>query len=331
MRMNFLVPSLGLFILVGCQPKQPVQPPAVEQPAYHSQWFVNQPVLGQLPEDQQEKVLAEIYGEKQTPKTHGKGVQPNFLGLGGDPNKIVYTTTDHEFGFAPTLTPGANQQIALQQAATITPDVGLKNAKIKITLDQLRVLHYPGNGRHNILFTFHGQNQVAGVNPEEIDFSQNYEVMEGQGAGIAGYPVFIGLNVGSDGVSFKGHTINVSNDNDEKFLSFLSSSTVTNGLKLLDTVNPAIPVVSQFATGIATAIGSRNKNIGVQDFFLGLDFASTASGARLAQGSYIVVQAPKTGWNWGDWVWDTNVGGVVKKSDKTPIPWNYVVFSVTKM
>jgi hypothetical protein len=139
------------------------------------------------------------------------------------------------------------------------------------------------------------------------------------------------LNVGNDGALFKGHTTNVSNDNDEHFLSFLNSSTFTSGLKLLDTVNPAIPVVSQFAVGIAQAIGSRNKNIGVQDFFLGLDFTSSPSGARLAQGSYIVVQAPSRGWNWSDWTWDTNLGGVVKKSDNSPIPWNYVVFSVSKM
>jgi hypothetical protein len=172
--------------------------------------------------------------------------------------------------------------------ATITPDPALKNAKLKITLDRLRGFHYPGSGRHNILFTFQGQNQISGGSAQEVNFNQNYVVMEGQGAGIAGFPVFIGLNVGNDGALFKGHTTNVSNVNDEHFLSFLNSSTFTNGLKLLDTVNPAIPVVSQFAVGIAQAIGSRNRNIGVQDFFLGLDFTPSPSGARLSQGSYIL-------------------------------------------
>jgi hypothetical protein len=319
LRVRF-VSTVGLLLILVPYQEKYAQTPSKTEPEFHADWFSHQPVLGALPPEKQEDFLATLRGPKKP-----------TLGLAGDPQKIVYTTTEHQFGFVGNLAQGGAVQLTIQQAATIAPDKDLKNAKIKITLDRLRVFHYPGSGRHNILFTFQGQNQVSGGNAQEVNFSQTYVVMEGQGAGIAGFPVFIGLNVGNDGALFKGHTTNVSNINDEHFLSFLKSSTFTNGLKLLDTLNPAIPVVSQFAVGIAEAIGSRNKNIGVQDFFLGLDFTPSPSGARLAQGSYIVVQAPSQGWNWSDWAWDTNLGGITRKSDRTPIPWNYVVFSVSKM
>ncbi len=39
-------------------------------------------------------------------------------------------------------------------------------------------------------------------------------MQEGQAAGIAGYPVFIGLNVGNQGVAFECSTINVNNEED---------------------------------------------------------------------------------------------------------------------
>ena len=63
---------------------------------------------------------------------------------------------------------------------------------------------------------------------------------------------------------------------------------------------------------------------------MGLDFQPTASGVRLAQGSYIVVQAPDP-WDWSDYVWDVSNGSLVQKSDGSAVPYNYVVFSITKM
>ncbi len=77
---------------------------------------------------------------------------------------------------------------------------------------------------------------------------------------------------------------------------------------------------------------SRNKNVKVQEFYLGLDYDNGAGyGARLAEGNYIVVQAPDDSINWADWAYDPVNARIVKKSDgKTTIPYNYVIFRVAK-
>jgi hypothetical protein len=235
----------------------------------------------------------------------------DLLGIHGQTPVWAYTT--HQFGYIPLLSA-----------------VG-QSSPIRITLDRLRVAQYPGGGRHKILFTFQTQNQVAGGTPEDVVFSQDYEVLEGQGAGIAGFPIFVGLHVPAGGLGLQCHTTNVSNDGDEKVISFLNGSTFQSGLKLLESANPAVPIVAGFATGLLHDFESRNENVGVEDFYLGLDFVPTPSGARLAQGSYISVQAPDEGWNWGDWVFDVAKGQVVSKADGRPIQYNYVVFSIQKL
>jgi hypothetical protein len=41
-------------------------------------------------------------------------------------------------------------------------DSSLKNARIKIALNALRVADYPGGGTHRVLFDFYARNQVPG-------------------------------------------------------------------------------------------------------------------------------------------------------------------------
>jgi hypothetical protein len=71
----------------------------------------------------------------------------------------------------------------------------------------------------------------------------------------------------------------------------------------------------------------------VQEFYLGLDFSPVVTGARLAQGSYVVVQIPdrlERVWDWTQWVYDTRTGQIVNRDDRrTLIPFNYVVFGVS--
>src|SRR5258707_6632563 len=102
-------------------------------------------------------------------------------------------------------------------------------------------------------------------------------------------------------------------------------------LQLLNTASPVVPIVSQLAVGTAQAIGSRNKNVGVRDFFMGLDFVGPKTGARLAQGSYITVQAADDGWNWSDWCFDKAKVQVVSKTNGVAVPYNYVISGLTKM
>lgn len=225
----------------------------------------------------------------------------------------------------------SSKPVEINHAGNIKPDPSLKNSRIKITLDRLRVFDYPGNGIHHILFDFYAQNQVQGQT-EHLHFNQIYRVQEGEQAGIIGYPTFVGLHVGSEGVAFKCYTVNVKNEEDERLLEFLDGDIFKNGLQLIETVNPVVPIISSFAIGLTKMIARRNKNIPVQDFYMGLDFTGIRTRARLSQGSYISVQVPEAEkWDWSKWVYNPTNGQIVSKDDLSKtIPYNYLVFSVSK-
>lgn len=121
---------------------------------------------------------------------------------------------------------------------------------------------------------------------------------------------------------------------DEAFLSFLESDVFKAGLRLATTVQPSIALFSETAMGLTKAIAKRNRNVPIQDFYLGLDFSAIATRARLAEGSYLAVQIPETFqtvWDWSEWVYNPANGQIVNTEDPTQlIPYNYVVFSVSR-
>lgn len=165
---------------------------------------------------------------------------------------------------------------------------------------------------------------------EDVHFAQSFRIVEKEGAGIAGYPIFLGLEVGEEGIFFKGFTVNVKNIDDEKALSFLESDTFTSGLTLLKTSNPAIAPLSDIVTGLVKGVLSRNINRPVQDFYLGLDFTKVQTRARLCQGSYVVVQVPNVNdWDWDLWKFKPTTG-MIHDSNGVQIPYNYLVFSISK-
>jgi hypothetical protein len=164
------------------------------------------------------------------PERGDKGIL-EFLNLVQD-QPWMYAT--HKFGYIAPRKPGLMQPQPIQHPSAIAPDNTLKNSRINIRLDRLHIEKYPGGGTHNVLVTFAARNQVADTQ-ESVSFSQTYRVQEGQSAGIAGYPIFIGLNVGSQGVAFECSTVNVKNEEDKTILAALESSPFQSGLKLLTT------------------------------------------------------------------------------------------------
>lgn len=244
----------------------------------------------------------------------------------------LFLHTTVRFGYIPLSEPGV-KPIPIRDAGNIEPDHTLKDSRIRITLDRLRVMDYPGSGIHNVLFDFYAQNQMQGMPAEDIHFNQVYRVRETEHAAIKGYPVFWGLNVGKNGVAFRCSTVNVKNDNDEAFLRVLESDVFKSGLQLATTLQPAIKPLSEIAQGMALALGNRNKNVKVQEFSLGLDFSHDVTGARLAEGSYVTIQIPEEEaeqWRWDDWHFDRQKGEVVHKTTGHLIPYNYVVFAVSR-
>ncbi len=304
-----------------------------------SSWFDDVPVLGNLPPEAAAARLREI-GEtdaaaalaaapedaQRGPVTFGKQAWWPF---GDKP----WQHTAHAFGFLEPAAPGAGP-LPIRHVSSVAADAGLVNKQIKITLDHLRVADYPGRGTHRILFDFYAQNQVPGASVEHLHFNATYRVREGERAAIRGYPIFVGLNVGREGVAFKCFTVNVKNDADEAFLGFLDSDAFKEGLKLATTVQPAIGLFSQTALGLTKAIAGRNRNVPVQDFYLGLDFSNLPMRAPLAEGSYLAVQIPETFqtvWDWSEWVYNPASGMVVSQRDPAQlIPYNYVVLSVSR-
>jgi hypothetical protein len=239
--------------------------------------------------------------------------------------------TAHAIGFLRVVGP-SSESVEIRHAGNIPADETLKNSRLRITLNRLHVAAYPGGGMHRILFDFYAQNQVPNVT-EELHFNSTFRVQEGQQVAVVGYPIFVGLNVGSEGVAFRCYTVNVKNDADEAFLNILESDVAQNGLKLATIAQPALGPFVKVALGLTKTIAQRNRNVPVQDFYLGLDFGGTTMGARLAQGDFIV-QIPErlqVIWDWSEWVYNPNNGHIVNKTRPTElIPYNYLVFGVSR-
>ncbi|MFX0197656.1 MAG: hypothetical protein ACFFCW_16170 [Candidatus Hodarchaeota archaeon] len=295
-------------------------------------WFDDLSVLGNLSPEEAAAKLREL-NENEAAKAL-ETAQVSF-GLGKEwwPfQDRAWQHTAHAFGYISSGLLG-NKPLTIHHAGSISADNSLRNSRIKITLDRLRVADYPGRGTHRILFDFYAQNQV-GDKVEHLHFNATYRVRESEQAGVIGYPIFVGLNVGIEGVALKCFTVNVKNDADEAFLGFLESDVFKEGLKLATTVQPAIGLLSQTALGLTKAIAKRNRNVPVQDFYMGLDFSNIPTRARLAEGSYLAVQIPEsyqTAWNWDEWVYNPSNGQVANKDNPTQlVPYNYLIFSVSR-
>jgi len=279
------------------------------------------------------QVKSKVFTEEVSKATHH--ISPKEKVLIRKRKPWEYST--HKLGYFPFRGPKDAHTSDIKDAGAIEPDKKLRNSRIDIRLDRLRVWKYPGSflgrsGEHHVLINFVAQNQLPGnLQAEPISFSQTYQVNDGEFAGVQGYPIFIGLNVGNQGALFEICTVNVKNSADEAFLKILDSPVFRNGLNLLTTVQPVLKPFTEIAGGIAKMFAERDKNVAVQKFYFGLDFTRGGAGAALAQGEYIAVQVPFiTAINWDDWVWDFNIGAIVSKDDQTvSLPYNYIIFRVT--
>lgn len=303
-----------------------------------SQEFDDLRVLGDMPPEQAIAKLREI-GEDEVantlesaPRRRGPldSLANMFSLLRLTPP--AWVNTAHAFGYlAPASAEGG--MLPIRHAGNMNGDPQLKNSRIRITLNRLRVAKYPGSGTHRILLDFYARNEIPG-SAEALHFNATFRAEEGEEVAVIGHPIFVGLNVGTEGVAFGCKTVNVQNDNDQKFLEFLDSDVFKAGLHLASTLQPAIAPLTSMALGLTKSIAQRNQNVPVQEFMMGLDFSGDPAGARLAEGSYLAVQIPQSSlliWDWNEWVFNRDNGQVVKKSDPTQlIPYNYIIFGVTK-
>jgi hypothetical protein len=307
-----------------------------------SSWFENLPVVGQLPPEQAAGKLREVgeeevaeqleQSEGETARAFGPGEKKGLSWWPFQDKPWQYTA--HTFGYLGPVASGSGPQpVRSVEDVKVDPNNNLRGARIKLTLNRLRIASYPGGGMHRVLLHCYVQNQTPGK-AQPLHFNATYRAHEGESAGVQGYPLFVGLSVGQEGITLKCRTINVRNDQDEAFLSFLESDTFKAGLHLVSTAQPVLAPFSEMAYSIAKMVAARNRNVSVQDFDLGLDFSTTPMQGRLAEGAYLAVQIPESFsaiWDWDDWVYLPTKGLVVKRDNQQElIPYNYLVFGVSR-
>ena len=237
-----------------------------------------------------------------------------------------YKSTGMVLGFIPAGSTTAQ----ITSISAVQPDRSLINRRIKITLDKFFVAKYPGYGTHSILCEFSGKNQVPGET-EELSFAMRFDARDDSGPAIIGAPIFMGLTVAPDGISFKGKTVNVKNSGDDMVMAVLDTPAFKSGLTLLNTAQPALKPLTSLATATVSAIAKRNENAQIHTFELGLDFDGSATSARLRYGSYIVVQTDEgNNWDWSEYEWNANGMALHPAGNPSETPgFNYMVFAVS--
>lgn len=277
--------------------------------------------LGSLPDEDIEAYLLSI-GDKKEAKyfvQDAGGQSASFLSR-------PYRSTGMVLGFIPL----GSKDSEITSIGDVPADRTLIGQRIKITLDKFFVAKYPGFGTHSILCEFSGKNQVPGET-EELSFAMRFEARDDSGPAIAGAPIFMGLTVAQDGISFKGKTINVKNSGDDMLMAVFETPAFKSGLMLLSTAQPALKPLTSLATATVSAIAKRGSNAQIHTFELGLDFNGSATSARLSYGSYIVVQTDEgSGWDWSEHEWNASGMALHPKGQPDVTPhFNYMVFAVS--
>ncbi|MEH6461712.1 hypothetical protein [Chitinimonas sp. JJ19] len=279
--------------------------------------------LGALPPDQIAQYLADI-GDIEGAKAFTSGAVAGQSFPFSSPSP--FAQTGMVIGFIP---PGNEKLRDVSGLSDVHADPQLIGKRIKITFDKFHVASYPGIGTHSILCEFSGKNQVAGET-EELTFARRFEARDNSGPSIAGTPIFMGINVGQDGISFKGRTVNVKSNLDEVILATLDTPAFKSGLALLNTAQPALKPLTSLAAAAVDMTLKRRNNIQVHCFDMGLDFSQGSTSARLRHGSYVVVQTDDgAAWGWDHYVWNSDGHVLQHRSEPSKkLGFNYMVFGV---
>lgn len=296
------------------------------------------PVIGRLPPHEAARLLRDI-GETELADAivaqFGSGIKSATYtrGVGRLGRDRLWMHTAHAFGHVPKTSRPADA-VPITHAGAVEPDTSLRGTRITISLDRLHVADYPGGGVHHVLFDFQARHQLRGHSGQICHLSLTQRVREGEQAALLGYPLFVGLQAGSEGVAFRCYTVNIMNEDDSSMLSFLDSDIFRAGLRLGATIQPAIGMLATMATGLTRAVAQRHKNVPVQDFNLGLDFSQVPTRAALAEGSYVAVQIPESRqllWDWNEWCFYPSRGQIARRDDPSAtLPYNYMVLGVSR-
>src|SRR5438034_125789 len=104
--------------------------------------------------------------------------------------------------------------------------------------------------------------EVAAAKLREVGEDETADALEEEGeqAAVLGRPVFVGLQVGAEGLFLQCATVNVLNEGDEALLRFLDGDAFKNGLQLLTTAQPVLAPFVALTVGLTQTVAGRNKN-----------------------------------------------------------------------
>ena len=241
----------------------------------------------------------------------------------------------HVFGYIASADHSGSGLQPIRSSAQIPPDNTLKGARINVTLHDLHVAEYPGRETHQNIWVHFAAHNQTGQGPERLDFITVCRVGEGERDTVLTRPIFVGLQVGDEGLDLQCITVKIANKDDETLLQVLESNTLQGGLLLQSGKQPSLPLFSTLMLGLTKTIATHKRNVAVQAVNFGLDFSRVAPRPRLAEGSYIAVQVPddaKTGWRWQDWGFDPVKRLILSAQEPTQtIPYNYIAVGVSRM
>jgi hypothetical protein len=280
-------------------------------------------MLANLPAPRIEAYLRAIGDDGTADRLFPPGGSGQNFGLkfGGE----VWGHTGVALGFIP---PTGSGETAILDATAMVPEPGLKNAQVKIVLDQFWVQRYPGSGKHKILCEFTGKNQTTTVR-EDLRFALKLEARDQSPAGVNGAPIFLGVSAGKNGISFEGRMIHVGSSGEDAMLAALESDAVKQGLSLLTTAQPALGPFVGLAGSLVAGVLKRDRNKEIYNFKLGLDFADSQTSAKLRFGSFVVVQTDMATWSWSRASWDRSRQLVIDTETNEPIAYNYLIFRIS--
>ncbi|MDP2072585.1 hypothetical protein [Methylotenera sp.] len=176
----------------------------------------------------------------------------NVAGQGGLFSTKAWKHNGSVFGFINDIPDPTTGLCLIQNASAIQPDASLIGQSIKISLDCFYVHSYPGFGAHNVLFDFGGKSQINAA-LEDIRHPLKFRINDQANASVSGTPIFLGLNVSQNGVSFEGRTINVDSSDDQQIIALFESSVFKTGLTLINTACSASTILSSSATIILSS------------------------------------------------------------------------------
>lgn len=293
-------------------------------------------VFAELPRAEAARKAREM-GEPELAAFLGQPTEsvPAHYGVASPFTFMVYRHAANRFGFIrPPVGGDVRRRLPIISPQRMDVDPALRGASLRITLDSVGVARYPGFGEHHILFNFAAQHQGNG-GIEDVHFTLSHHLRDGDYVATPGHTIFRGLLVGTEGVMFRGYTVNVASAGDDALLSFLNSDLYRGGLALFTTTHPAVAQLSNATAHLGKTLASKSQNTAVHKFDLGLDFSQIASHARLAEGSYVVVQVPPeldTAWDWTDYYYDRETGQVHAQANPAEsLPYNYLILGVAAL